>query len=160
MHILTSTSLDTVAPSFFIFARVAGLIPAFAAKEILTFAQKLAKLFDLQVYHESYDDVKQFNIADLYSVFSNAQRAYLSENTVKEYYYDLRMFFKYIHAIANDLDIVKAANEIAKTQGGKIYVKDGEVKLKTDKYKRFKCIKRPNMVLRLSMWSRMYTKII
>lgn len=29
-----------------------------------------------------------------------------SENTVKEYYYDLRMFFKYIHAIANNLDIV------------------------------------------------------
>ena len=29
-----------------------------------------------------------------------------SENTVKEYYYDLRMFFKYIHAVANDLDII------------------------------------------------------
>ena len=29
-----------------------------------------------------------------------------SENTVKEYYYDLRMFFKYIHAIANNLDII------------------------------------------------------
>jgi len=28
-----------------------------------------------------------------------------SENTVKEYYYDLRMFFKYIHAVSNDLDI-------------------------------------------------------
>lgn len=28
-----------------------------------------------------------------------------SENTVKEYYYDLRTFFKYIHAISNDLDI-------------------------------------------------------
>lgn len=60
------------------------LIPSFAAKEILTFAQKLAKLFDFQVYHESYDDVKQFNIADLYSVFSNAQRKYLNENEVKD----------------------------------------------------------------------------
>lgn len=29
-----------------------------------------------------------------------------SENTVKEYYYDLRTFFKYIHAISNDLDII------------------------------------------------------
>ncbi len=29
-----------------------------------------------------------------------------SENTVKEYYYDLRLFFRYIHAIANDLDII------------------------------------------------------
>ncbi len=29
-----------------------------------------------------------------------------SDNTVKEYYYDLRMFFKYIHAVSNDLDIL------------------------------------------------------
>lgn len=29
-----------------------------------------------------------------------------SENTVKEYYYDLRMFFRYIHAVENDLDII------------------------------------------------------
>ena len=28
-----------------------------------------------------------------------------SENTVKEYYYDLRIFLKYVHAVANDLDI-------------------------------------------------------
>lgn len=33
-----------------------------------------------------------------------------------------------ILAGTNDLDIVKAANEIAKTQGGKVYVEDGEVK--------------------------------
>lgn len=33
-----------------------------------------------------------------------------------------------ILAGTNDLDIVKAANEIAKTQGGKIYVEDGVVK--------------------------------
>lgn len=29
-----------------------------------------------------------------------------SENTVKEYYYDLRTFFKYIHAVSKDLDII------------------------------------------------------
>ncbi len=29
-----------------------------------------------------------------------------SENTVKEYYYDLRMFFRYIHAVENNLDIM------------------------------------------------------
>lgn len=29
-----------------------------------------------------------------------------SDNTVKEYYYDLRMFFRYIHAVENDLDII------------------------------------------------------
>jgi len=30
-----------------------------------------------------------------------------SENTVKEYYYDLRMFFRYVHAVVNDLDIIE-----------------------------------------------------
>ena len=92
------------------------LIPSFAAKEILTFAQKLAKLFDLQVYHESYDDVKQFNIADLYSVFSNAQRAYLAENSVNEkVFYDAnklntickyqRSLDSYVDSFQNEVDV-------------------------------------------------------
>ncbi len=29
-----------------------------------------------------------------------------SQNTVKEYYYDVRMFLRYIHAVVNDLDII------------------------------------------------------
>ncbi len=92
------------------------LIPAFAAKEILTFAQKLAKIFDLQVYHESYEDVKQFNIADLYSVFSNAQRAYLEENDVKDkVFYDAnklstickyqRSLDSYVESFQNEVDV-------------------------------------------------------
>ena len=57
------------------------LIPSFAAKEILQHAQKISKLFDLQVYHSSFKDVKLFNMADLYSLFADAQREYLEEHT-------------------------------------------------------------------------------
>ncbi|MBQ4527385.1 MAG: tyrosine recombinase XerC [Clostridia bacterium] len=33
-----------------------------------------------------------------------------SENTVKEYYYDLKTFFKYLQAVTNDLDILNLEN--------------------------------------------------
>lgn len=56
------------------------LIPSFAAREILSLAQKISKIFDLQVYHNSYKDVKLFNMADLYSLFADTQREYLEEN--------------------------------------------------------------------------------
>lgn len=57
------------------------LIPSFATKEILGFALKLTKVFDLQVYYDTFVDVKPFNIADIYSLFSNEQRKYLETNT-------------------------------------------------------------------------------
>ena len=57
------------------------LIPSFAVKEILGFALKLSKAFDLKVYHESFTNVKQFNIADIYSLFSVEQRKYLETNS-------------------------------------------------------------------------------
>ena len=44
VQIFTSTSLDTVAPSFFIFARVAGLIPAFAASSLLFISRSISNL--------------------------------------------------------------------------------------------------------------------
>ena len=44
VHIFTSTSLDTVAPSFFIFASVAGLIPAFAASSLLFISRSMSSL--------------------------------------------------------------------------------------------------------------------
>lgn len=56
------------------------LIPAYAVKEILNFTQKLCKYFELSMYHESFDDVKPFSIADLYSLFASSQLAYLEEN--------------------------------------------------------------------------------
>lgn len=56
------------------------LIPSYAVKEILNFTQKLCKYFELSMYHESFDDVKTFSIADLYSLFASSQLAYLEEN--------------------------------------------------------------------------------
>lgn len=56
------------------------LVPSSAIKEILGFALKIAKQFDLEVYHESYSDVKPFNIADLYSLFASEQKKYLENN--------------------------------------------------------------------------------
>ncbi len=56
------------------------LIPGFAIREILELAQKMAKTFDLSMYHESFDDVKPFNQADLHSLCECSQRAYLEEN--------------------------------------------------------------------------------
>ena len=55
------------------------LIPIFAAKEIINFTQKVAKNFDLSIYHESFDDVRGFNVADLYGLFVSSQQAYLEE---------------------------------------------------------------------------------
>lgn len=60
------------------------LIPSYAVKEILNFTQKLCKYFELSMYHESFDDVKTFSIADLYSLFASSQAAYLEENGVGE----------------------------------------------------------------------------
>lgn len=56
------------------------LIPEYAAKEIINFTQKVCKQFDLSIYHESFDDVRPFNVADVYSLFSTSQNAYLEEN--------------------------------------------------------------------------------
>lgn len=53
--------------------------------------------------HKKYDDVPDIlkNYLNYMIVIKGR-----SENTVKEYYYDLRMFFKYLHAVENDLDII------------------------------------------------------
>lgn len=56
------------------------LIPAYAVKEILGSAQKLVKQFDLAVYVDTYDDVKPFNVHDLFSEFVATQKKYLEEN--------------------------------------------------------------------------------
>lgn len=60
------------------------LIPSFAAKEILDLAQRISRLFDLQVYHSSFTDVRLFNVADLNSLFADTQSTYLEEHTPKD----------------------------------------------------------------------------
>ena len=81
------------------------LIPAYAAKEILNFTQKICKHFELSIYHESFDDVKQFSIADLYSLFASSQLAYLELNGPGEkIFYDaekLNVVCKYQRSMEN-----------------------------------------------------------
>ncbi len=55
------------------------LVPSFAIKEILNFTAKVCKFFDLSVYHESFEDVRQFSVADMYSLFQGLQMQYLDE---------------------------------------------------------------------------------
>jgi hypothetical protein len=55
------------------------LIPTFIAKEILGFAQKLCKEFELVVYNDTFDDVRQFNLVELYSLFDKTRNAYIDE---------------------------------------------------------------------------------
>lgn len=55
------------------------LIPTFIAKEILGLAQKVCKTFELEIYHDSFDDVKQFNMVTLLSLFHDFREAYIEE---------------------------------------------------------------------------------
>ena len=55
------------------------LIPTFIAKEILSLCQKICKAFELDVYHDSFDDVKQFNMVTLLSLFHESRDAYIEE---------------------------------------------------------------------------------
>ncbi len=55
------------------------LIPTFIAKEILGFAQKLCKEFELVVYSDTFEDVRQFNLVELYSLFDKTRNAYIDE---------------------------------------------------------------------------------
>lgn len=81
------------------------LIPGFAIREILELAQKIAKTFELSMYHESFDDVKPFNPADLHSLCEYSQRAYLEENGPGEkILYDvdkLNVICKYVRTMDN-----------------------------------------------------------
>ena len=55
------------------------LIPTYIAKEILTGAQKLCKLFDLAIYNDSFDDVKAFSLVDVMALFENARAKHVEE---------------------------------------------------------------------------------
>lgn len=56
------------------------LIPTFLAKEILTITQRVCKLFELDIYHDSFSDVQQFNLVDVLVLFDNVRR-----ETIEEY---------------------------------------------------------------------------
>lgn len=56
------------------------LIPSFLVKEILTITQKICKLFDLEIYNDSFSDVQQFNLADVVVLFEESRK-----QTIEDY---------------------------------------------------------------------------
>lgn len=55
------------------------LIPSFLVKEILAITQKLCKLFDLEIYHDSFKDVQPFNLADVFILFEDMRQEMVAE---------------------------------------------------------------------------------
>lgn len=55
------------------------LIPTFLAKEILTIVQKLCKMFDLDIYNETFKDVQPFNVVDVLVLFDKMRSDYVEE---------------------------------------------------------------------------------
>ena len=60
------------------------LIPSFLAKEILTVTQKICKIFDLEIYQDSFDDVQSFNLVDVLVLFEKARANYIEENGLRD----------------------------------------------------------------------------
>lgn len=56
------------------------LIPSFLAKEILSTVQKLCRLFELGIYHDSFDDVKAFNVVEFLDLFEKERHLFIQEN--------------------------------------------------------------------------------
>lgn len=56
------------------------LIPSFLVKEILTITQKICKLFDLEIYNDSFKDVQPFNLADVVVLFEESRK-----QTIEDY---------------------------------------------------------------------------
>lgn len=55
------------------------MIPSFVAKEILSVIQKLCRLFELGIYHDSFDDVKPFNVVEFLDFFEKQRSLYIQE---------------------------------------------------------------------------------
>jgi hypothetical protein len=56
------------------------LIPSFLVKEILTITQKICKMFDLEIYNDSFKDVQPFNLADVVVLFEESRK-----KTIEDY---------------------------------------------------------------------------
>lgn len=56
------------------------MIPTFLAKEILTITQKICKIFELDVYVDSFPDVQTFNLVDLLVLFEKTRSEYIESN--------------------------------------------------------------------------------
>ncbi len=56
------------------------MIPSFLAKEILAVIQKLCRLFELGIYHDSFEDVRPFNVVEFLDFFEKQREYYIQEN--------------------------------------------------------------------------------
>ncbi len=56
------------------------MIPSFLAKEIITIAQKLCHIFELGIYHDSFEDVRAFNVVEVLDFFEKQRAFYIQEN--------------------------------------------------------------------------------
>ena len=59
------------------------MIPSFLAKEILAITQKLCKIFDLEIYQDSFNDVQPFNLVDVLVLFEKTRANYIEEHGLK-----------------------------------------------------------------------------
>lgn len=84
------------------------LIPSFLAKEILMLAQKVCKQFDLDIYHESFTDVKPFNVVDMLVLFEKMRAEYIDtyglQGKIKFDSEKLGIVFKYERSIQSLVD--------------------------------------------------------
>ena len=62
------------------------LIPTFLAREILGLTQKICKTFQLEIYHDSFPDVKPFNLVETLELFSETRREYIEEYGLQNKY--------------------------------------------------------------------------
>lgn len=56
------------------------MIPSFLAKEILSTIQKLCKMFELGIYHDSFQDVKPFNVVEFLDFFEKQRGLFIQDN--------------------------------------------------------------------------------
>ncbi|MDD3191880.1 MAG: hypothetical protein PHP41_03920 [Bacilli bacterium] len=81
------------------------MIPTFLAKEVLTVAQKICKLFELEIYESTLPDVQPFNLVDVLVLFEKTRSAYVEKNGLKDkIVYDnekLNIVCKYQRSINN-----------------------------------------------------------
>jgi len=56
------------------------MIPSFIAKEILSTIQKLCRQFDLGIYHDSFQNVKPFNVVEFLDFFEKQRGFYIQDN--------------------------------------------------------------------------------
>ena len=101
--------------------QVIGLVPG----EIITTDEGVAKDYDLE------NDIVKVVVIESHKGTMNTGIAYLKGMGLKKGAVGTTVAHDSHYMIlagTNDEDIVKAANEIAKMQGGKIYVENGEVK--------------------------------